>query len=65
MGLAWFQKGGHTPVAIVGGATGMIGDPSGKSSERQLLTEEEIQKNLIGIQSNLQQVLKFDVPNKP
>ena len=42
-GLAWFQRCGHTPVAIVGGATGMIGDPSGKTAERQLLDEETIE----------------------
>lgn len=59
IGLAWFQRFGHTPVAIVGGATGMIGDPSGKSSERQLLDEESIAVNLIGISRNLQTVLDF------
>src|SRR5690348_2738266 len=52
MGLAWFQRFGHTPVAIVGGATGMIGDPSGKSTERQLLNEEAIAANLVGISKN-------------
>src|SRR6476620_728577 len=57
MGLAWFQRCGHTPVALVGGATGMIGDPSGKSVERQLLDESTIQKNLIGIRANLQGLL--------
>jgi tyrosyl-tRNA synthetase len=57
MGLAWFQKFGHTPVAIVGGATGMVGDPSGKSVERQLLDEATIQKNLVGIRKNLEVVL--------
>lgn len=62
MGLAWFQRLGHTPVAIIGGATGMIGDPSGKSSERQLLDEETIEKNLIGIRKNLESILDFDHP---
>lgn len=62
MGLAWFQRFGHTPVAIIGGATGMIGDPSGKSSERQLLDEETIQKNIIGIRKNLEAVLDFNHP---
>lgn len=57
MGLAWFQRCGHTPVAIVGGATGMIGDPSGKSSERQLLDPPTIQKNLEGIRKNLETIL--------
>ncbi len=65
MGLAWFQRAGHIPVAIVGGATGMIGDPSGRSSERQLLSEDAIKLNLRGIQKNLEQILRFDVPNKP
>src|SRR5271155_5126969 len=48
MGLAWFQRFGHTPVAIVGGATGMIGDPAGKTSARQLLDEASIASNLAG-----------------
>lgn len=60
MGLAWFQRFSHKPVAIVGGATGMIGDPSGRSSERQLLDSETIQHNLKGIKRNLETVLKFD-----
>lgn len=59
MGLAWFQRFGHTPVAIVGGATGMIGDPSGKSAERQLLTEDVIASNLNGIKKNLEILLDF------
>ncbi len=62
MGLAWFQRFGHTPVAIVGGATGMIGDPSGKSSERQLLDEATLQKNLAGIRKNLEAFLDFNHP---
>lgn len=60
MGLAWFQRFGHTPVAIMGGATGMIGDPSGKSTERQLLDEETIEKNLKGIKRNLEAILDFN-----
>jgi tyrosyl-tRNA synthetase len=58
MGLAWFQKCGHTPVAIVGGATGMIGDPSGKAAERQLLDQPTIEKNLNGIKKNIETILK-------
>lgn len=58
MGLAWFQRCGHSPVAIVGGATGMIGDPSGKSAERSLLDHETIQHNLKGIRKNLEAVLE-------
>lgn len=57
IGLAWFQKYGHTPVALVGGATGLIGDPSGKSHERPLLDQKAIQNNLAGIQKNLEAVL--------
>lgn len=63
MGLAWFQRCGHTPVAIVGGATGMIGDPSGKAAERQLLDEKTIEINLQGIKKNLEAVLDFQCPD--
>lgn len=62
MGLAWFQKCGHTPVALLGGATGMIGDPSGRSHERPLLTPEAIEKNVAGIRKCLEAVLDFDHP---
>lgn len=65
IGLAWFQRFGHTPVAIVGGATGMIGDPSGKSAERQLLDEQTIALNLLGISKNLQTVLDFSNSTNP
>lgn len=58
MGLAWFQRFGHSPVAIVGGATGMIGDPSGRNAERNLLDEETIQTNLKGIRKNLEFILE-------
>lgn len=57
MALAWFQRLGHTPVAVVGGATGMIGDPGGKSSERPLLSPEQIEKNLLGIRKDLEAIL--------
>lgn len=57
--LAWFQKCGHTPVAIVGGATGMIGDPSGKSVERVLLDPKSIEKNLMGIKKSLETLIDF------
>lgn len=59
MGLAWFQRCGHTPVAIAGGATGMIGDPSGRSTERQLLDEAAINRNLEGISKNIGTILNF------
>jgi tyrosyl-tRNA synthetase len=61
-----FQKAGHTPVALVGGATGMIGDPSGKSAERNLLNEETLAKNIAGIKSQLERFIDFnsDIKNK-
>ena len=58
--LMHFQKAGHTPVALVGGATGMIGDPSGKSAERNLLNEETLAKNIAGIKSQLERFIDFD-----
>jgi tyrosyl-tRNA synthetase len=60
MGLARLQRFGHTPIAIVGGGTGMIGDPSGKSQERQLLTREQIDENVAGIRAQLSRFLDFD-----
>lgn len=57
IGLKWFEKSGHRPIAIVGGATGMIGDPSGKAKERQLLDEKTISSNLAGIQKNIEKFL--------
>lgn len=66
MGLAWFQRFGHTPIAIIGGATGMIGDPSGKRHERKLLDEETIKQNLVGIRKNLEMILNSsDSATKP
>jgi tyrosyl-tRNA synthetase len=64
--LMHFQRAGHTPVALVGGATGMIGDPSGKSEERNLLDEESLRKNQEGIKKQLSKFLDFqsDMPNK-
>jgi tyrosyl-tRNA synthetase len=64
--LMHFQKAGHTPVALVGGATGMIGDPSGKSAERNLLNEETLAKNIAGIKSQLERFIDFnsDIKNK-
>jgi tyrosyl-tRNA synthetase len=58
--LMHLQKAGHKPFALVGGATGMIGDPSGKSQERNLLSEETLQKNLKGIEQQLRKFLDFD-----
>jgi tyrosyl-tRNA synthetase len=58
--LMHLQRAGHKPVALVGGATGMIGDPSGKSDERNLLQEDQLQKNLEGIKRQLSKFLDFD-----
>jgi len=62
--LKRFQMAGHKPVALVGGATGMIGDPSGKSQERNLLNEESLNKNLNGIKAHLSKFLDFDSGEK-
>lgn len=59
MGLAWFQRFGHTPVAVMGGATGMIGDPAGKNTARQLLDQKTLEYNLKGITKNLETILDF------
>ena len=59
MGLARLQRFGHTPVAIVGGGTGMIGDPSGKSQERVLLSTERVDRNVQGIRQQLERFLDF------
>ena len=66
MMLRHFQKCGHKPYALVGGATGMIGDPSGKSAERNLLTEEVLAHNIKGIQKQLAKFLDFEseAPNR-
>lgn len=64
MTLLHFQRCGHIPVALVGGATGMVGDPSGKSAERNLLSEELLQANLAGQQKQLEKFLDFTGENK-
>ena len=61
--LVHLQKAGHRPVALVGGATGMVGDPSGKSEERNLLSEEALQKNVDGIRRQLEKYLDFNPSN--
>src|SRR5215212_3114175 len=64
MGLARLQRFGHVPIAIVGGGTGMIGDPSGKSLERVLLSAEQIDENVAGVKQQLERFLDFDAaPN--
>ncbi|MCE2997797.1 MAG: tyrosine--tRNA ligase [Cyclobacteriaceae bacterium] len=65
MTLVHFQASGHKPFALVGGATGMVGDPSGKSAERNLLSEEQLNHNLAGVKKQLQKFLNFESgPNK-
>lgn len=63
--LVHLQKAGHNPIALVGGATGMIGDPSGKSQERNLLSAEDINKNVRGIQAQLESFLEFEGIENP
>ncbi len=64
MMLIFLQRCGHKPIALMGGATGMVGDPSGKSEERQLKTVEELQKNIDGQKKQLVKLLDFsDAPN--
>jgi len=58
--LVHLQRAGHKPIALVGGATGMVGDPSGKSQERNFLSEEVLHKNLEGIKKQLRKFLDFD-----
>ena len=60
MALARMQRFGHRPIALVGGGTGLIGDPSGKKDERQLLTREQVKQNLIGVRKQLERFLNFD-----
>jgi tyrosyl-tRNA synthetase len=60
MTLLHFQKAGHKPIALVGGATGMVGDPSGKSAERNLLDEDTLNKNLAGQRKQLEKFLDFN-----
>ncbi len=63
--LRRFQLAGHRPIAVAGGATGSIGDPSGRSAERQLQTPETIANNLAGIRPQLARLLDFEVPANP
>lgn len=63
MVLKRFQQAGHKVIALVGGATGLIGDPSGKSAERNMLTVEQVEENKKGIRDNLSRILDFEGPN--
>ena len=65
MGLVHLQRAGHQPIALVGGGTGLVGDPSGKDEERQLLTLEQVDENLEGIRSQLEPFLDFRAKANP
>ncbi len=65
MGLVRMQQYGHTPIPVVGGGTGLIGDPSGKTTERHLLTKELLSFNLEGIREQLGRFLDFNVKSNP
>jgi tyrosyl-tRNA synthetase len=62
MGLAHFQRMGHIPIALVGGGTGMIGDPSGKTVERQLLSKDDVEENARRLREQLSKFFTFDGP---
>ena len=63
MTLVHFQRAGHSPIALIGGATGMVGDPSGKSQERNLLDEQTISENIKGVKRQLEKFLSFEGAN--
>ncbi|MFN0178697.1 MAG: tyrosine--tRNA ligase [Gemmatimonadales bacterium] len=63
MALVWLQRAGGRPIALVGGGTGMVGDPSGKRNERPMLSEEAVAANARGIRDQLAKFLDFDGPN--
>jgi tyrosyl-tRNA synthetase len=65
MGLVRLQRFGHIPIAVAGGGTGLIGDPSGKSTERRLITKEEVVDNLEGIKEQLRRFLDFNSNTNP
>src|SRR6187549_3474555 len=65
MALAHMQRHGHSPIAVVGGGTGLIGDPSGKSAERQLMSIEQVEANVVGIRGQLERFLDFESSTAP
>ncbi len=65
MGLVHLQRAGHHPIILCGGGTGLIGDPSGKTDERQLLTAEQVAENVEGIRKQLEHFLDFESDTNP
>src|SRR5688572_4420941 len=65
MALARMQRFGHSPIALVGGGTGLIGDPSGKTAERTLQSVEQVEANVEGIRTQLARVLDFEDTTRP
>lgn len=65
LNLARFQRFGHSVIAVAGGGTGMVGDPSGKSEERNLLSREQVEANVASIKRQLSHFLDFDAPRNP
>ena len=65
LALRRFQQFGHIPIVVAGGATGSIGDPSGKSDERQLLTHEQLKANIEGVKKQLAAFLEFERETNP
>lgn len=63
IGLMHFQRAGHKPIALVGGGTGLIGDPSFKAAERSLLTSEQVEANVVGIRGQLERFIDFEGEN--
>jgi tyrosyl-tRNA synthetase len=63
MGMMHFQRHGHRPIVLVGGGTGLIGDPSGKTEERRLQTLENLERHLAGIRAQLERLLTFEGDN--
>jgi tyrosyl-tRNA synthetase len=63
LAMRWMQKAGHHPIAIVGGGTAMVGDPSGKTELRKLITREQIAENMVGLRTQLSRFLLLDEPD--
>jgi tyrosyl-tRNA synthetase len=63
--LSRFQRFGNIPIAVIGGGTGLIGDPSGKTKERPLLSKEEIEENIEGIKAQIEKFLDFKAKENP